>query len=507
MKIFVSVKGSGQKCSQDAPCSTDEGLSRIKANDSLNFCDHFLNSTNDIEIFRNTTLLALQKEINIDGNEITIDGSNIEYFYPSFLFIDSINKFKIANIQFTNFKSPIIHVRNSSQSLIENISLQNSKIVQQFGFITFASSNIVVKNISIHKSTAKESSIITIHNSNIDFDGLFLYQNFLFHALKNPMIMIVNSSVKFLNSHFEKNSSPYSPFISSESNSNISILKSKFTYNHHSEFFLIEDYNNLEFDNLTFYDNKGSLVVSFHHSNIKMREINVDTMSSFKYPLVYNQNSLFSIESSYFTNIDSSFLSLSRGIQATTTIYKSQFIKCKPKKAVIAGRNNAAIKILFSLFSNSILNEGVVSSAQSTVEINDTLFSRSFAPAISISHGTASIFNSTFESSSALNNWAIFGDKGNITVRNSYFNDSSLRSLIHNTGKTQLSRLTFLSPKEYSLSNALSQICVDCKFGEKNLTDSSDYIMLNILFMIFICFIIAFAILKRKKLKFNHKLL
>ena len=487
-EIYVNSLGNQEgNCSREQPCSYEKGKNEIQEKDFIFFTDNIVNDSY-LNQFKDIIDYSINKECQIQGNNTKINGT--KFSFSPFLFVDGKDSFSISGFKFFKFTKQVMLIRNVKNAKLDDISFDFCKNDNNNAIVSFVASNLEISKLLISTSSAHDSSLITIFTSTVKFRDSHIFNNFVFHESKQPMMMIIHSKISFTDTKFNQNTSPVSPFIRLEDQCSLIITNSSFLMNKHAEIILDDSINSkTELRNNIFNDNHGTIFASVRNSSLDVEECKISDSGSFEEALfiIMKSNAVFNKTS--FSNCAGE--NLIKGIgDSLINANKLIFERCKPFHSVINSDYNSSIYINECKFMQTIAKESVIfSERRSNVLVNNSLFHSSWSPALCFT-GSSNVIvdNTSFNNSFAKGKRAAYGEKSNLTISNSIMNDQSLTGLIkNNNGTVNLYNIVFDSPQNFVLSQSLASICNDCKYGTYVIQCNND----TKGYLIFWCLLIA----------------
>ena len=487
-EIYVNSIGNQEgNCSREQPCSYEKGKKEIQDNDFLFFTDNIINDSY-LNKFKDIVDYSINKECKIQGNSTIINGTN--FSNSPFLFIDGKASFSISGFKFLKFTKQVMHIRNTKNTKLNDISFDFCKNDNNNAIISFVASDSEINKLLITTSSAHDSSLITIFTSTVKFKDSQIFNNFLFHESKQPMIMVIRSNISFTSTNFNQNTSPVSPFIRLEDQCSLSISNSSFSMNKHAEIILDDSFNSkTELSESVFNDNHGIIFASVRNSSIDVSECKISDSGSYEEAMFIIMKSRAAFKATSFINCAGE--NLIKGIsESSIKAEKLAFERCKPYHSVLNSDYNSSINISNCSFMQTIAKESVIFSERgSSVLVNNSLFHSSWSPAICFTGSSKIIVdNTSFNNSFAKGKRAAYGEKSSLAISNSIMNDQSLVGLIKNSnGTVSLHNIAFDAPQSFALSQSLANNCSDCKYGTYVIQYSND----TKGYLIFWCLLIA----------------
>ena len=509
--LYVSLNFSdNEECTLHNPCSYSKGIEFLETNSNLHVMDSTISGQNNLTLFRTLVDRAVSLHCNIDGNNVILNG--IDTFFPgnSFLFINNAtidsSLMRLKNIKFYKFSNAILHIRNCSNIELSNLTFESCSNDRKNSMIIISSSNIKISNLQIIKCTSHDSSIISVFSSNISFLSSSLYQNFLFHGSKQPLLMSIRSNLSFTDSLFKYNNSPVSPFIRLEDYSMLYIDNSSFLMNKNAEIVLSDGYQSqTTITNSHFNDNHGILFISSTASFLSFEFNIITNVCSFDYSLVSLFNSTGKIKNNKFIN--------AAGLNIIETNYFSSlflinnvFDFCKPYRSVLHSKYSSFNEISNCNFTQTISKDSVILiEKESQLLLSECLFSASWSTVFYVlGNSLLDIKSSQFKNSFASSKRVLYGTKASVSFKNCTFKDESLGGMFNfHNGTLNLQFLSFDAPQNYALNSYASSLCSNCKFGSYSIYSQKsgfpEYLYLS--FLLFLIILVCLFVLRKKKIR------
>lgn len=463
-RVFVTKEKSDSKtCTMQSPCNYQSSLSYSKSGDEIVFSDKLLSTNQECNDFRELVLKALKKDIIIDGNGIVVDGKNSSHFSPAFLFINGIHSPTIKNIKFQHFMHSEILIREAKNATLYNIGIYSSKLNQMFSHISVSSSTAIFENLTVYKSTVHDSSILSIHSSKVTIANSDLYQNFAFHASKQPLIQIMSSDVNFIRTNFENNNSPNSPLIRHEVSGHLNISNCQFMTETHTNFIFAESRTKTTIQNSKFEDCMGMIYATPNEAKLFISDSTFNECSA-QSSLFYLVRASTQIKRTIFYKCASDVIfGLSSG---SMNLRNCNFLSNKQRKSTISCSHSAQILIDDGVFQKTMAADALFNiETKASISSTNVTYSESWAPVALIKTASANFSKCLFENSNAPSGRIIVASKASLFMNFCKFTDESALGLFKFTGHAKLSYLIFKAPRNYALPNGLQAICENCVYG------------------------------------------
>ena len=508
--VYISLNGTDNKeCFADNTCNYLSSINEITKNSNLIFNDFEISKKEDLLNFHKLFHHAIQNNCNIDGNNMIINGTELEKSLNFFLFLNNLHfnenkEIEIKNIQFIKFSETVLSIRNTTGIIFNNLQFKSCSNDRKISTISIVSSNLVLNNIQIIKSTSHDSSIISIIDSHLSFLSANIYQNFVFHESKQPMFMIIKSNITFIDSLFMYNTSPISPFLRLEELCDITLQNNTFYMNKHAEIILSDGYfSKTTIKSCKFDDNHGIIFISSTKASLILMNNNIRNSCSFDYSLISIFNSSALIENNIFYNC-AGFNLIHSTKSSIINLQSNKFINCKPYTSIYHSSLQSNGLIANCSFINTISKHSVLYiEKKSKLNLVESKFDKSWSPILYIlSKSDVSLWDIYFYKSYAAYQRAIYGSKSNLTINKSTFHDKSLKGLISfSNGTISLNDLAFIAPQHLALNEEFLSVCSNCEFGTFTIqNDFSELSFLTILTLIFI-FVICYIILRKRQFR------
>ena len=508
--IYISLDGNDEReCSFNNRCSYQRAKHEINEKSNIFLNDFEISKTQDLLNFRDLFQHSMKYNCNIDGNNIIINGSELNSPLNLFLFMNNLHpiendKICIKNIAFIKFSETVLSIRNSTGISFNNLQFKSCSNDRKISTISIVSSNLEFQNFQLIKCTAHDSSIISIFNSDVSFVSSKIYQNFVFHESKQPMFMIIKSNITFKDSTFSYNTSPVSPFTRLEELSHIYYQNNTFYMNKHAELILSDGYRaETSIQSCDFENNHGILFISSTKAIFSFYNNNVKEYCSFDYSLISLFNSTASISSNLFSNC----AGLNLIHSSNTSNIKSEsnrFINCKPYTSIYHSTLYSTNEISNCSFANTISKHSILYiEKNSHLTVGKTIFDKSWSPVLyALSKSDIFLQNVVFNESFATYKRALYGSKSFISLKQCTFHDESLKSLISlSNGTILMENLYFKAPQKFALSGDLLHFCTNCDFGSYKIQNSSTNITFITMFSLLFIFVICILILRKRKIR------
>lgn len=496
--LFASLHGSSQTCEEEHnPCSYEAVLPMIKEGTELNLNDKFIQGKEELTSFRSFINQITTKVSIINGRNTTIDGEKSDHFYPAFIEVQNRDLLVIQNINFANFRSPIIWGRNLSRCIFNKINISFSRIDKQLGLVIFSHSRLTLRKICLLKNTIHDSPLFSIHSSSIDFDQTNIDNNFCSHQISIPFLHCIKSHINLNNSLFIRNHSPYSPLFTLEYKSFLSISGTNILESTHTEILFGEGITSVFIINSNISKNYGLVFSAADYSELEMKSVMIEQNFSPQHSLfeLINVTSVFS-DCIFHNNVAFDIIGLS-GSLSKLVLKNITFNFNDPLSYIIRASNNTEMTIKNAIFNENHPGNGLTHITNSSARIEDIMFLHSTNSALKSFKSKVFMTNSEFKFSHSNNHPMIYSNMSEITLSSINFTDITYNNQIisfKDDIKMDLLRFEF-APKNVLPKN-LRNRCENCYFKnkthhqkEKKSVFSFDMLFIGTLFLM-VCFLV-----------------
>lgn len=349
LAVKYYVKYYSQKneiCHPLSPCSYAAAEKLLKNGDEVFIKDRYLSSKSQLNAFRTFIEKISNIGVKVYSNGTIINGITAP-FLKCFISIANSSGFTFSGFNFVNFAVPILSISNTNLIYFSNISIISCKISSFDSFFTIKNTSALFSNLNVQQTSTNFSKLFNFIDSKVLFDQTYMIQNFAFHMTDIPFISCTNSKFIIRNSNFIRCMTQFSSFISSNDNSLVKILNSKFDESRHLGLIrTISGKSSNLIDNCEFIKYYDSVIIA----EDELADTSI-TNSKFNDNFGYDMNS-FTINSGKLSISNASFVDDSgiplfhlSGAKSILSVEDSKFSRNKMTNHLVSCSNQASMSL------------------------------------------------------------------------------------------------------------------------------------------------------------------